>query len=306
MPFVGLDFGGTAIKGGAIGADGEIVAERAIPSALERGAADVMDRAAELARSLGASEGGALGVGCAGIFDRARGVLLESPNLDQLAGTCLTGELGTRLEIDPGRVYLENDANVAACGEQWLGAARDIADFMILTLGTGVGGGPVLGGSLFAGPAGRAGEIGHVVIEPNGPLCGCGAHGCLETLASATAARRRAHERRLPAEDPGNLELLAETARQRAGAERELLFDIGRDLGHGIAYPANLFDLTCFVFAGGFAANLDLLEPGIRAGAAERTFGERDLTLLPATLGSSAGWIGAARLVRDAGETEGV
>ncbi len=73
-------------------------------------------------------------------------------------------------------------------------------------------------------------------------------------------------------------------------------------IGHGIAYPANLLDLTCFVFAGGFAATLDLLEPGIRAGAAERTFGERDLTLLPATLGGSAGWIGAARLVRDSGD----
>jgi glucokinase len=301
VPFVGLDFGGTAIKGGAVDAHGEIIAERAIPSALEHGAETVMDRAAELARSLGASESGALGVGCAGIFDRERGVLLESPNLSQLAGTCLTGELAKRLGLDPARVLLENDANVAAYGEQWRGAARDLADFMILTLGTGVGGGLVLDGRLFTGPTGKAGEIGHVVIEPDGPLCGCGAHGCLETLGSATAARRRAKERGLPVEDPGNLELLADTARSREGAERELLFDIGRDLGHGIAYPANLLDLSCFVFAGGFAATLDLLEPGIRAGASERTFGERELTILPATLGGSAGWIGAARLVRDAG-----
>jgi len=292
--FVGLDFGGTAVKAGAVDAEGSVQDERSMPTELERGAADVLDRAARLARELGVE--GALGVGIAGLVQRATGTLIESPNLSELNGVRLSAELGRRLGLRAEHVYLENDANVAALGEQWLGAGRGHDDVLVVTLGTGVGGGLILGGELFIGGSGFAGEIGHVVVDPSGIRCGCGSIGCLETLASATAAARRARERGLPADRPGDVEHLCDRARETGGPERELLLEIGRDLGRGLAYAVVLVDLSCFVFAGGFARALDLLEPGIRAGIEERTFGARKIVLQRAELGTSAGWLGAARL----------
>lgn len=294
---VGIDLGGTAIKGGAVSRAGEVLEQGSIPTHLERGAADVLDRAAGFARLLGAGGDTPVGIGSPGLIDRERGVILESPNLPHMEGLALCDELAQRLELPAAAVRLENDANVAALGEQWLGAAKDRQDVLILTLGTGIGGGLILGGQLFAGPHGRAGEIGHVCIDPSAAPCGSGVPGCLEGLASATGAIARARERGLPEEDPGNLERLAELARSRPGAERDLLFEVGRDLGYGLALPTVLLDLSTYVFGGGFSAALDLLEPGIRQGLAERSFGEREIEILRAKLGPSAGWIGAARLL---------
>jgi glucokinase len=168
----------------------------------------------------------------------------------------------------------------------------------MVTLGTGVGGGFVLGGALYAGPGGMAGEIGHVVVDPAGPPCGCGSRGCLEVLASATGAQRRALELGLPPEEPGNLVMLAERARQGASPERELLRQIGLDLGRGLAAVVTLLDLRLFVVGGGFGAALDVLLPGLREGMSERSYGERleGVRVLPAALGADAGWIGAAKL----------
>src|SRR5262249_4509221 len=169
----------------------------------------------------------------------------------------------------------------------------------LLTLGTGIGGGLILCGELFIGE-GLAGEPGHLNIQPEGHPCGCGMRGCLEQYASATAARRRALERNLPREAPGDLKRLAELARTSAGPERALLEEIGYDLGRGLAAVVVLLDVRTFLFGGGFSAALDVLEPGIRRALVQWTYGERaaSVKLLGATLGPSAGWIGAARLVR--------
>jgi glucokinase len=289
---VGIDLGGTAIKAGAINSAGEIVARREIATELGRGAADVLDRMAQLARELGVQ--GCVGLGVPGLIDPALGGVQQSPNLAVIQGVPLVAELARRLGLPPAHVHLENDANAAALGEHWLGRGRSERDLLLLTLGTGVGGGLILGGELHAGPGGMAGEIGHVVIEPGGPLCGCGSHGCLETLASASAASRRAAEAGLTPD----LVRLAELARQRSGPERDLLFAVGRDLGHGLAAAISLLDLRCFVIGGGFGAALDTLLPGIRTGIAERCYGERlkSVRVERAELGPDAGWIGAARL----------
>jgi len=289
---VGLDFGGTSIKAGAI-IKGEIVGELSESIPLERGADRVLDLAAEMARELGAED--RVGIGCAGLIDRNRGVLLRSPNLVALVGCALSSGLARRLSIDPSKVLLENDANVAALGEQRCGAAKDLDDFLMITLGTGVGGGLVLGGELYTGSGGMAGEVGHMVVyhdderkEPQGSL---------EHLASATAAIRRARDAGLPPEDPGNLEKLCGMARREGGeGARQILFQVGFDLGLGLSFAEALLDLRHYVFAGGFSAALDLLAPGIHAGMHHRRFGDRVGDLRAATLGSSAGWIGAAYL----------
>jgi|Wag4MinimDraft_6_1082665.scaffolds.fasta_scaffold11267_2 glucokinase len=296
MRAVGIDLGGTNIKAGAVDAQGRILERRSIPTGLADGAQAVIARMAGLARELGIE--GPLGVGSPGLIDAAGGRILECPNLHDLQEVPLRDELARHLGIASSRVVLENDANVAALGEHWLGAGRGVDDVLVVTLGTGVGGGLVLGGKLYSGPGGMAGEIGHIVVDPSGPRCGCGRLGCLETLASATAAQKRAYAAGLPRVSPGNLEQLADAARAGAGPERELLHAIGLDLGRGLAAAVSLLDLRTFVLGGGFGAAADALEPGVRQGLQERSYGRRlaQVRVVPAGLGSDAGWIGAARL----------
>jgi glucokinase len=295
---VGIDLGGTAIKAGAVTEQGQVLESRCVPTGLADGADAVVDRMAELARALGAE--GRVGVGSPGLIDHAGGRVLECPNLHALENLPLRDEIARRLGLAADAVHLENDANAAAVGEAWLGAGRGERDLLMVTLGTGVGGGLVLDGRLYAGPGGMAGEIGHVCVAPDSPIvCGCGRRGCVETLASATAARRRALELGLPRRAPGDLEQLAAAARAGAGPERDLCHAIGRDLGYGLAAVVTLLDLRCFVVGGGFGAATDVLLSGIHAGIRERTYGRRvaDVRVLPARLGPDAGWIGAAKLV---------
>ena len=297
LRFVGIDLGGTSIKAGATDGQGRIMEERSLdlPDVGPGGGpGKILDAIAQLGRELGAA--GRIGIGVPGLLEGESGFVVESPNVPGFRAIAVPQEIGARLEIDPADVRVANDANVAALGEQWLGAARNESDLMLVTLGTGIGGGLVLGGRLYAG-TGMAGEVGHVITDPNGIVCGCGKRGCLETQASASAAKRRAIEAGLT----DDLELLAEKARGGSAAEAGLLHAVGLDLGRGLGPVISLLDLRCFVFGGGFSAALDTMEAGIRDGIEERCFGSRadKVRLLTATLGPSAGWIGAAGLCRD-------
>ena len=296
----GLDVGGSSLKLGVIARDGSRRGELTLPVRAGVSAESIFAGGAHALRDLAGSSLAGVGVGLPGLLDRVAGCVRQSPNLPWLVDVPVAKVLGESLGIPATAVRLENDANVAALGEQWLGAARGLQHVLLLTLGTGIGGGLILGGELFIGE-GLAGEPGHINIDPHGPPCGCGSRGCLEMFASATAARRRALEHGLPRESPGDLEMLAARARASAGDERELLNEVGFDLGRGLAQVVALLDLRTFVFGGGFAAALDVLEPGIRRALRLWSYGERvgQIRLLPAALGPSAGWIGAARLLRD-------
>lgn len=292
---IGIDVGGSALKIGALSRSGDVAFRASVPTATEASAENVFDDLTRALRAHVTDPIESVGVGLPGALDRVRGVIEVSPNLPWLRGVPMRDELAKRLGIDVGRVALENDANVAALGECRFGRGRDFDSMLFVTLGTGVGSGLVLDGALHTG-AGLACEIGHVCIDPTGIECGCGSRGCLETEASATAARRRAIAAGLPSDDPGNLELLTERGRAASGPERALLEAIGRDLGYGLAAFLVLVDVRAFVFGGGFAAALDVLRPGIEAGIAARSFGARDVTLVGAALGNDAGWMGAASL----------
>lgn len=289
---VGIDIGGTAIKAGAVDAEGRIQDELRHDPELARGPEHLVGILAKLARALGATD--RVGLGVPGLVDRTRGLVTVCPNLAPLEGFPLRATLARELDIDEAGVSIENDANAAALGEHWLGGAREERDVAVVTLGTGVGGGLILGGELFIGPSGLAGEIGHLCVDPAGPLCGCGSRGCVEALASATAAARRARDAGL-VED---LAQLADRARASDGPERALLRDIGRDLGRGLAQVLVLLDVRAYLIGGGFGAALDVLHDGIQDGLIERSWGRsrETLRILPATLGARAGWIGAARL----------
>lgn len=306
-PLVGLDFGGTTIKGGVIRATGgEPICTDFAPFDASAPADEIYRRAAELALRLeeqaGVGAAAAVGVGCAGLFNRSTGEVLASANMQNLVGTSLTE--GVSSALDGRRVVIENDANVAAYGEQWLGAGLHETDLVLVTLGTGVGGGVVLDDRLFTGPGGNAGEVGHTVIYPrpggspyDGPYsadleCACGSYGCLERLVSATAAMRRARSAGVTPDLPQ----LCELARAAEGPERALLHQIGRDLGAGLATLVTLFDVSVFAIGGGFGAALDCLLPGVEEAMQERRYGTEAAKVTGATLGSDAGWIGAARL----------
>lgn len=306
---VGLDFGGMSIKGGALRArDGEVLATATRPFDPAAPADEIFDRAASCVEELEDAVGTrspAIGLGCAGLFDRPTGRVLASANMPNLVGTSLSDGVGAR--CSGRRVVVENDANVAAFGEQWLGAGRDEENLVLLTLGTGVGGGIVLGDELFVGPGGNAGEIGHTVIvqRPTGSPydapyhgeleCPCGSYGCLERLVSATAAMRRARDAGLTDDLPA----LCDEARASAGPARDLLHAIGRDLGAGLSALVTLFDVGFFAIGGGFGAALDLLEGGAHEVLEDRRYGTAPARIVRAALGGDAGWIGAARLVRE-------
>jgi glucokinase len=306
-PLVGLDFGGTTIKGGVIRASGgSAVCTGSAPFEQSAPADEIYRRAGALAleleakAGLGPAEG--VGVGCAGIFHRATGEVLASANMQNLVGTSLSE--GVSKALGGRHVVIENDANVAAYGEQWLGAGLHERDLILVTLGTGVGGGVVLSDQLFTGPGGNAGEVGHMVIcqKPSNSAydapyfpeleCACGSYGCLERLVSATAAMRRAKGAGVTPDLPE----LCRLARETDGRERALLHQIGRDLGSGLATLVTLFDVNVFAIGGGFGAALDVLKPGALESMAERRYGTREPIIVEATLGSDAGWIGAARL----------
>ena len=308
--FVGLDIGGTQVKAGAIherefdALDAGSITDRtqSIETSLDRGVEDLIDRLVEFALSLGANA--TLGVGCPGVFEQPGGRLLRSANLQPLEGLDLPALLAARAGWERSRVRIENDANLATYGEQWLGAGRDSPNMVMLTLGTGIGSGLVLGDKLFAGPTGKAPELGHIIVrskpsdEPDAPglRCGCGAYGCLERLASAPAVMFRAEQQGLTTA----LKELAQAARQSDGRERQLLFEVGYDLGAGLLTATSALDVTCFVIGGGFGRALDVLQPGIDAALGERDYGHATPHLIPAQLGPAAGWIGAARLALDA------
>jgi glucokinase len=293
----GVDVGGSALKLGVLAPDGSRRAECSLPVRKGESAEAIFAGAARALRELAGGVPRGVGVGLPGLLDRVKGCVPQSPNLPWLVNVPVAAVLGKELGLAAASIRLENDANLAALGEQWLGAARDLRNLLLLTLGTGIGGGLILDGELFIGE-GQAGEPGHLNIDPDGPPCGCGSRGCLEMFASASAARRRALERGLPRESPGDLVLLAGEARAHAGPERELLGEVGYDLGRGLAQVLALLDVRTFVFGGGFSAALDVLEPGIRRALQQWSYGERvaSVQLLPASLGPSAGWIGAARL----------
>lgn len=310
--FVGLDVGGTQIKGGALRAeelsalDPARVTERlvSIDTELEQGVERFLDRLADFARELGFE--GSLGVGFPGIFRAGSTVLLRSANMKALAGIDLGAELASRLDVAPDSLRVGNDANLAAYGEHWLGAGRGLCDLVLLTLGTGIGGGILLGGELFTGSGGRGAEIGHLIVrarradepEEDGLRCGCGAYGCLERLASATATQRRAAAAGLTTDLPQ----LARAARAGGGPERELWHAVGRDLGQGILSVTTLLDISTIIVAGGLGRALDVLRPGIEEVLAERKYGIDPPRVVPAELGTSAGWIGAVRVAIEAAD----
>jgi glucokinase len=258
-----------------------------------------------------------IGVGVPGIIDLHSGVLRESPNLPGWHDYPVLEEIERRLGT---RVILENDANVGAMGEYWLGAGRGYDSMFMYTLGTGVGGGIVLEGAIWHGMTGMAGEPGHMTIDPKGPECACGNHGCLEQFAGATAVIRMAkeaiaegHAAKLKrAVDNGEEltpKLVYKLATQGDKSARAIYRSVGEALGISIASMINVLNLPIFVIGGGVAGAWEAFSPYIFEEVRRRSFvynatappaGERIAPgcthITHALLGADSGLYGAARL----------
>lgn len=312
-PAIGIDIGGTKIAGALVAPDGRIA--RRVQIATPDGTETILAATAEIITGLAAAAGTIAGVGvaCAGFVDAHSGHLWFAPNLPwrDLDVAALIRE---RIGLE---VVVENDANAAAWGEYRHGAGRGCRDMVLVTVGTGVGGGCIIGDRLLRGAFGIAGEIGHVAIDPAGPRCGCGNDGCLEVYASGTALVRNARQllaSGAPAGagladrcggDPEALEGVdvADLARGGDPGAIDLLADLGTRLGQGLASVCAVLDPERVVVGGGVADAGDLLITPTRQAVTARLLGRGHRpspTLVPAVLGNDAGLVGAATLAREA------
>ena len=299
----GIDVGGTKFLGVVLDDDGTVVVEARRPT--PRGPDAVISGLAEFARELGDFD--SLGIGVPGLVTRT-GVLRAAPNLVSVAEL----EVGPRVSAALGRsVSVDNDATCAALAEWQLGAARGADDVVMVTLGTGIGGGIIAGGRLQRGTNGFAGEIGHMVVDPEGPPCPCGRRGCWERYASGSGLARLAREAavgrrvdRVVELAGGDPELVRGEHVQAAARESDVralavIDTFGRWVAIGLANLANVLDPAMFVLGGGLAASADLY-----IGPISRWF--RELLYAPelrphpelvfASLGERAGAVGAALL----------
>ena len=303
---IGIDVGGTKINAFRVARDGTIAERTSRPTPADDEAA-TLSAMVELARALTTPDVIAVGVGAAGMIDAKEGVLRFAPNLawrNLPIAERMRDALGLPCQVD-------NDASMAAYGEFRFGAGRGYRHLLLVTVGTGLGGGIVADGRLFRGANGFAAEIGHIIVEPGGPLCGCGNRGCWEQVAAGRAIDRmgreeaREHEhsvlRRLAGGDPDAVtgKLVTRAAKEGDVAATAILAETGRRLGQGIAGLVNVLDPQVVVVGGGAIVAGDLLLDPARAAfldAVEGSGYRPRVPIVPAELGNDAGAVGAATL----------
>lgn len=298
---IGIDVGGTKCLGVVLGDDGEVIEEQRRPT--PPGTEAFVDTLAELAGALGVTD--SLGIGVPGMVT-LDGIIKASPNLVDIAdfhvGDMLSDRLGFRVEVG-------NDATCAAAAEWKLGAARGAHDLVMVTLGTGIGGGVVAGGQLIRGANGFTGEIGHMVVDPDGLPCPCGRRGCWERYASGSGLAQIAREaaigkrlRRVVQFAGGDAERVRGEDVQAAAREGdtealEVVDAFGRWVALGLNNLTNLLDPEMFVLGGGLAASGDLYLGPIQKWFTQLLYAP-DLRPHPklvfASLGERAGAVGAA------------
>lgn len=305
-----VDLGGTNLRAANIDRDGRIHERVRIPTPGSKPAADVVSAIVAAVRECEAESSkrdahlGRVSVVVPGSVHVETGVVVNAPNLPSLQGYELAPALEQALDRP---VLLENDANAAALGEMWRGAARACRTIICLTLGTGVGGGIILDGKLWRGADGAAGEIGHTSVEPfGGVLCKCGNIGCLEVYASATAIVRMTHEAlgRYPSSSLQSIgdSLTSKKIYFAAIEGDELALEVfrwaGSYLGIAMANVVNIFNPEMIVVGGGVSAGWDLFAQPAREEVMKRAFPvpAQRCQIVRAECGDDAGLIGAAWL----------
>jgi glucokinase len=307
---IGVDIGGTKIAAGVVDEEGKILDTRqvATPPTPE----GVVEAIADAIRTVGmGTSAEAVGIGAAGYVDDKRATVLFAPNINWRHET-LKDKIEQRVGLS---VVVENDANSAAWGEYRFGAGVGHDDVVCITLGTGLGGGIIIGGKLHRGRFGVAGEFGHIRVVPDGLLCGCGSQGCWEQYASGRALIRYARQRATATPDAAEVLLslgdgtpegiegrhVSMAARRGDPVAIDSFRELARWAGAGLADLASLFDPSAFIVGGGVSDEGDLVLEPIRKSFRRWLVGSRyrpHAQVVAAQLGGRAGLVGAADLAR--------
>lgn len=299
---IGVDLGGTNLRTALLSPDGDILAKHKEPTYASEGWKNVVTRLIDSIKGQQESAGKrglsvtAVGVGVPGVIQSDRGIVVKSPNFPDWNNLPIKDSLEKALNLP---VTVENDANAAALGEQWRGAGCGIKSMILLTLGTGVGGGIILNNQIWQGADGMAGELGHMTIIPDGRRCGCGNTGCLEMYASARGIVQSYRERRaqaLPSSGEITSEQVYEAARTGEARALEVMQGMGRLLGIGIANLINIFNPEMIVIGGGVKDAWPLFIRTARDEIRNRAFEvpAARTEIVPSRLGDDAGMVGAA------------
>lgn len=311
---IGIDLGGTTIKFAFVTERGERVAEWSTQTPTHEGGVHIVPKICgsikQMMRQMNFTSDDFLGIGMGspGAVDQEKGTVTGAYNLNWTELVMVKEQMETSLGLP---LYLDNDANVAALGEQWMGAAKNEQNVVFLTLGTGVGGGVIVNGQLVHGMQGIAGEIGHIKVEENGFTCSCGGNGCLETVASATGIVKVARQEAKGFVDRSPLaqgiiqgqtitaKYVFDNARLNDPLAEAVLIRVGKYLGTTCANIANILNPSIIVLGGGVSKAGDQLLRYIRPtfeGAAFPPIKE-NTAIRTATLENTAGVFGAASLV---------
>ena len=315
MLAVGIDIGGTSIKGAVINDEGKVLTRFAMDVNKSASGEKEVNRFCDvMINSLHEYdphmklEG--VGIGMPGILDMDKGVVVSSPNLPTWDGLDIRSIISKRMSLP---VFLNNDANVAALAEARYGSGKEYNDLIMLTLGTGVGGGIVINNKLYDGHKHMGAELGHMVIRVNGEKCGCGRRGCFEAYASATALIRETKKEMDKCPDS----LMHEVVKELGKINAKVVFEASRKgdkaasrvmkryvkyLGEGILNYCNIFRPEVVVLSGGVANEGDYLLDQVRRYLKKHTYGMKGspkVELKVASLGYDSGKIGAACLVFD-------
>jgi glucokinase len=295
---IGVDLGGTNLRAAAVSSDGTQLDKIAGRADLKAGRDAVVQDMVDSIRALQTLCGTGhkligVGIGVPGFIEMEKGVIVGSNNLPEFENYPVRDEIEQRLGTP---IFLENDANAAALGEKWLGAGRDVNELIMLTLGTGIGGGVIAYGRVLHGYLGMAGEFGHMTVIPNGNPCGCGNQGCLEKHASATAVVSMARLIQL-GDNLTSLQVYEMAVRGEERA-RSIFRVMGTALGIALANLINAFNFPLYLLGGGVIGAWDQFAPTMLAEVEKRSFTYRKThtRIERATLGGQAGLYGAAYL----------
>ncbi len=304
-----IDIGGTKALIGFVDSGGNVLAQERFLVAPGRDLAELIrelaDKIHALAQRSGINWHRIVGVGYSttGMMDISSGIIFSSPNQGQWQDVPFAALLKQAFNLP---VWIEMDANAAAIGEGWKGYGAGVDFFVHLIIGTGVGSGILVHGEILRGWRGTAGEIGHTIIDPNGPLCNCGGHGCLESLVSGPAIAARAaqvmrHERQAGAQGEISAETVFAAARQGDASARLVVADTVNYLSIGLTNLIHLLNPQVITIGGGVGVGgADLLMDPLRSAIRRRVGSWVDMDgthILTAKLGENAGFLGASRLV---------
>lgn len=312
MIVIGVDIGGGSIKGAAITSKGKILDGFTLPMDKEASQEVMFSRLADTIKNFidthkYEEEISGVGLGVPGILDKANGIVISSPNMPTWSNFNIVKYLSSKLNLP---IKIVNDASAAALGEARFGSGKDYSNIIMLTLGTGVGGGIIINNELYDGYKGTGAQLGHALLELNGRECGCGRRGCLEAYASATALKK--DTQKLIDENPDSI--LAKIATKMGKVNAKVAFDADRancPLGHklvtdyvmylseGILDYANIFRPDVFVLSGGVANEGEYLLSRIRKYLKDHDYGYKDAPIIKveqARLGYDSGKVGAASL----------